>query len=198
MCCRFYAGGDFRQKLNDIMRAEGIFPSDPVYYETGQDVYPSDVSTVIIGSSGRLMTRAMHWGFSNPYKKGLIINARSETAKEKNLFAESIMKRRCLIPASGFYEWDRYKARFRFTLPGDELMLLAGFYHEEHGIPRYTMLTTEANGSMRPVHDRMPVMIGPDEIRSWIQDNEKLDGFLSRPQAGLVKEQDSGQIRMEW
>ena len=70
--------------------------------------------------------------------------------------------------------------------------------HEEQGIRRYTILTTEANDSMRPVHDRMPVMIGRDEIRSWIRDTDRLSEFLSRPQVQLVCEQDSGQIRMEF
>ena len=121
-----------------------------------------------------------------------------ETASEKNLFAESVMKRRCVIPASGFYEWDPYKARFRFTLPEGDLMLLAGFYHEEEGVPRYTILTTEANESMKPVHDRMPVIIGRDELGPWIRDNEKLSEFLGRPQVQLVREQDSGQIRMDF
>ena len=120
--------------------------------------------------------------------------------KEKNLFADSIMNRRCIIPASGFYEWDPYKARFRFSHPDDELLLLAGIYHEEHGAPdpHYTILTTQANESMIPVHDRMPVIISRDEIHPWLNDNEKLSDFLERPQLQLVCEQDSGQIRMDF
>ena len=140
----------------------------------------------------------MLWGFTNPYRKGLIINARAETVREKKLFADSIMNRRCIIPASGFYEWNPDKARFCFTDPDDELLLLAGIYHEEQGKPRYTILTTQANESMQPVHDRMPVLIRHDEIRSWIEDREKLSEFLTRPQMQLVCEQDSGQMRMDF
>ncbi len=136
--------------------------------------------------------------FTNPYRKGLIINARSETVREKNLFSDSIINRRCIIPARGFYEWDPYKARFSFTSPNDDVILLAGFYREEHGIPKYTILTTKANDSMRPVHDRMPVMIERDEIGAWIRDNDRLTEFLNRPQIQLVREQDSGQIRMDF
>jgi putative SOS response-associated peptidase YedK len=51
---------------------------------------------------------------------------------------------------------------------------------------------------MKPVHDRMPVMIGKDEIRPWLSDNEKLSEFLERPQVRLIREQDSGQIRMDF
>ena len=82
-------------------------------------------------------------------------------------------------------------------MPG-ELLFMAGFYREEQGVPRYTILTTEANESMKPVHDRMPVMIGKNEIGPWITDNEKLPEFLERPQVRLIREQDSGQIRMDF
>lgn len=198
MCGRFVIGGDFRDKLNDLIAAEGITPSDLTYRESGQDVFPSESSLVIHSGGPGLLTGEMLWGFSNPYKKGLIINARAETVREKNLFADSIMNRRCLIPASGFYEWNQYKARFRFTRPDDELLLLAGIYHEEQGNPHYTILTTQANESMIPVHDRMPVMISRDEITPWLNDNERLSDFLERPQVRLVCEQDSGQIRMDF
>ena len=198
MCCRYYYADDYRDLLDDIVMSESIKTSDRVNGTPGQDVCPSDGSTVISGNKDGLSADNMYWGFNNPYKKGLIINARAETAREKKLFSDSIAKRRIVVPASGFYEWDRYKARFRFTLPEGGLVLLAGFYHEEKGTPRYTILTTEANDSMRPVHDRMPVMIGRDEIRPWISDNERLPEFLERPQVRLVREQDSGQIRMDF
>ena len=198
MCCRYYYEDEIRERMRDLLDSQGIKPAEPLSVEPGRDVRPSDASAVICGSDDGLIASDMRWGFTNPYKKGIIINARSETAREKNLFADSIMNRRCLIPASGFYEWDQYKARFRFTLPGNELILLAGFYHEEQGFPRYTILTTEANESMKPVHDRMPVMIGRNEIRPWIRDNEMLSEFLERPQMQLLREQDSGQIRMDF
>lgn len=200
MCGRFVIGGDFRDKLNELIAAEGIIYSGLPYQESGQDVFPSESSLVIHTGDRKLLAGEMLWGFSNPYRKGLIINARAETVREKNLFADSIMNRRCLIPASGFYEWDPYKSRFRFSHPDDELLLLAGIYHEEHGAPapHYTILTTQANESMIPVHDRMPVIISRDEIHPWLNDNEKLSDFLERPQLQLVCEQDSGQIRMDF
>lgn len=198
MCGRFVIGGDFRDKLNELIAAEGILPSDLPYKESGQDVFPAE-STFVIHSGGRhLLAGEMLWGFSNPYRKGLIINARAETVQEKNLFADSIKNRRCIIPASGFYEWDPYKARFRFTDPMNELLLLAGIYHEEQGKPHYTILTTQANESMQRVHDRMPVMISREEITPWLNDNERLTGFLERPQIQLRCEQDSGQMRMDF
>ena len=198
MCCRYYYEDEIRERMRDLLDAQGIKAEGSLAVEPGRDVRPSDASAVICRREEGLAAVNMRWGFSNPYKKGLVINARAETVREKKLFCDSIENRRCIIPASGFYEWDPYKARYRFRLPGNELILLAGIYHEEQGLPRYTVLTTEANGSMKPVHDRMPVMIGRDELRSWILDNERLSEFLERPQVRLVREQDSGQIRMDF
>ena len=197
MCCRYYYEDEIRERMQDLLDSQGIKAAGELKAEPGRDVRPSDASAVIFRSGGGVLSAGgMRWGFSNPYRKGLIINARSETACEKNLFADSMAKRRCIIPASGFYEWDPYKARFRFTLPDGGLILMAGFWHEEQGTPRYTILTTEANESMEPVHDRMPVMIGRDEIGPWITEDERVSEFLERPQLRLVREQDSGQIRM--
>ena len=208
MCCRYYYE-DFEIELRELMKAEAVVKLSDFDRSktTNRDIYPSQASVTIHSAESNgghktdtLGVSEMFWGFENPYRKGLIINARSETAREKNLFAESIARRRCVIPASGFYEWDPYKARFRFSHPDDELLLLAGIYHEEHGAPapHYTILTTQANESMIPVHDRMPVIISRDEIHPWLNDNEKLSDFLERPQLQLVCEQDSGQIRMDF
>ena len=103
--------------MRDLLDSQGITAGKDLKVTPGTDVRPSDASAVICRSGSGLEAVSMRWGFSNPYKKGLIINARSETARDKNLFRESVMERRCIIPASGFYEWDPYKARFRFTLP---------------------------------------------------------------------------------
>ncbi len=202
MCCRYYYE-DFEIELRELMKAEMVVRlSELPSVKTGRrDVCPSQSAVVIHGSSrensghdGVIGASEMFWGFSNPVKKGLIINARAETAREKITFSDSIAKRRCVIPASGFYEWDAHKAKFRFTSPDGGLILFAGFYREEQGIPRYTILTTEANSSMIRVHDRMPVMIGRNEIRPWIEEDAKLSDFLGREQFPLTCEQASGQI----
>ena len=202
MCCRYYYE-DFEIELRELMRAQKVveLPERKRIDTAGRDISPSQ-SAVTLHSTGEsaggqnalIGASEMVWGFSNTAHKGLIINARAETAREKKTFADSIAKRRCVIPASGFYEWDPHKARYRFTAPDGGLLLLAGFYRREQGVPRFTILTTEANDSMIKVHDRMPVMIGREEIRPWIEDDAKLSDFLSRRQTSLVCEQDSGQI----
>ena len=200
MCGRFYAGERFRDQLEKLLLELGVPSAEPLYEAGGQDVVPSNASTVICGKEAEpaaLQTVRMGWGFENPYRKGLVINARGESAGEKTLFKESLAKRRCIIPATGFYEWDSWKARFRFTEPDGSLVLLAGLWRPEAGGPRYTILTTEANRSMTPVHDRMPVRVGYSEVLPWILDGGRTAEFLGRPQAELLCEQDEGQIRME-
>lgn len=197
MCGRFFTIGDFKDKLTRLLLAEGISEPEDLYAAEGQDVFPSNASTVICGKQSRLTAAEMYWGFTSPYRSRLIINARAETAGEKPMFAGSMRRRRCVIPASGFYEWDAFKARFRFTAEDGGLLLLAGCYREEQGQNHYTILTTEANESMRPVHDRMPVLIGRGEVRDWILDDSGTTGFLERPQPQLLREQDEGQIRLD-
>ena len=194
MCCRYYYEDQIREMMEDLRASQTIKLAEPLQVEPGRDIHPSDSSVVICREGDDLYAKNMRWGFDNPYAKGLIINARAETAMEKNLFSDSILNRRCVSPASGFYEWDPYKARYQFTSPEGGLLLLAGFYRSEQGVPRFTILTTDANDSMIKVHNRMPVMIGRDEIRPWIEDDERLPDFLSRPQVSLACEQDSGQI----
>ena len=197
MCCRYYYE-DVERELRKLLRDEKITASLRLLSEktADRDVFPSQPSLTIHSDGCGLTMSEMMWGISNPYSSGLIINARAETVREKRLFADSIAARRCVIPASGFYEWDAYKARFRFTPPDEKILLLAGFYREEQGQARYTILTTEANDSMIGVHDRMPVLIGRNEIRPWIKDDAVLSEFLTRKQTELLCEQDSGQIRM--
>ena len=199
MCCRYYYE-NFEIELRELIRAEQVVKLPQLSDEriADRDIRPSQPAvTIHAAEKGDIIAASeMVWGFSNPVNKGLIINARAETAREKRTFADSIASRRCVIPASGFYEWDPYKARFRFTAKDDKLLFLAGFYREEQGVPRYTILTTEANASMAKVHDRMPLMVSRDEIRPWIEDDAKLQEFLGRKQPELICEQDSGQIRM--
>ena len=214
MCSRFYIKKDFKEKLAALAAEEGILiPAAAARLPGGElDVHPTEAALAIAagGVAGGTVSVAgeaagnaaltlseMCWGFTAPSGQGLLINARAETAGEKYSFADSLMKRRCVIPASGFYEWDANKARYRFFAPEEELLLLAGIYREEPGGGRFTILTTDANASMAPVHDRMPLMIAADELKAWICDGSETDRFLKRGQAELVRELDAVQIGMD-
>jgi putative SOS response-associated peptidase YedK len=105
-----------------------------------------------------------------------MINARAETISEKPSFREAFKKRRCLIVADGFYEWqkiDRIKKPLRFSLKSGQPFGLAGLYEtwispEKTPISTCTIITTESNDIVRPIHDRMPVMVMKELEDLWI------------------------------
>lgn len=120
----------------------------------------------------------MHWGVTGKEKK-LVINARSETALNKPMFSDSIIHRRCIMPAAGFYEWDKEKNRVTFFRKDRSPIYLAGFYQLSENRDSFVILTTAANESMIKVHDRMPLMIEKDKVRDWLYDNDAAKELLS-------------------
>jgi putative SOS response-associated peptidase YedK len=105
-----------------------------------------------------------------------MINAVSETVFEKATYKKPILTQRCLIPSSGFYEWDQKgpnKQPYLFFLRNTELFSLAGFFvlrtdSQGHEFKSFTILTTEPNKILEPFHNRMPVIIAKDEEESWL------------------------------
>ena len=199
MCYRFYIDLFFRKKLKKDMDDGGMSLRENAFDELcrARDVHPSETALVVARPNNVLTAECMKWGFTGPVDNGLLFNARSETAGEKYTFADSFLKRRCVIPASGFYEWDRNKARFRFFREDDGLLWLAGIYREEMGLLRFTILTREAAGCMIPVHSRMPLTIEKEDIRSWISDDDSYASMIPGNPKDLVCRQDEGQISMD-
>jgi putative SOS response-associated peptidase YedK len=115
-------------------------------------------------------------------------NARAETLHLKPSFREAFRTRRCLVPASGFYEWETRDRPWLFRAPDAQPFLLAGIW-ESRILPdgrefeTCALITTEPNDLMRPIHDRMPVIIAPADAPGW------LDPRRSRPEelAGLLR-----------
>lgn len=142
-----------------------------VQIKTG-DILPSDLAPVISGNRSDINQNSlelMNWGYKNPFKKGLIINARSETILEKPLFHDDFKQRRCLIPATGFYEWDTEKRQYVFQT--DQLLYLAGIYHRFMGSNKFVILTKPPNEIVKAVHNRMPVLIPPTRKEEWLNDS---------------------------
>lgn len=199
MCYRFYIDLFFKNRVKKEFSDKGILVPAEGFAALSEprDVFPSENALVIAGSRGALSAESMGWGFSNPVSKGLLANARSESIKEKPTFRESAFLRRCAIPASGFYEWDEYKARYKFFRTDEELLWLAGIYRMENGLKRFTVLTREAAGVMVPIHPRMPVTLSSFEINTWISDAGFMDDLFRREPRYLSKVQDGGQISMD-
>jgi len=120
-----------------------------------------------------------------------LINARAETAATKPSFRSAFKSRRCLIPATGFYEWQKldpkHKQPFHIGLKDGQSFAFAGLWDEWHDpegevIESCAVLTTDANELMRPIHNRMPVILPREEYGQWLdpslQDQEALQRLL--------------------
>ncbi|WP_425487808.1 SOS response-associated peptidase [Natronomonas salina] len=137
-----------------------------------------------------------HWA-EDPQESSRPINARSETAAEKPMFRDAFEKRRCLVLSSGFYEWQEQigasKQPYRICLEDGEPFAFAGLWEhwEQGGTTKntVTILTTDANEQMAPIHDRMPVMLEPNEEETWLgaDDEGELESVLDPYEGGDLR-----------
>jgi putative SOS response-associated peptidase YedK len=109
--------------------------------------------------------------FGYPLNGKLIINARAETVFEKKLFKDAAVSRRVVIPVSGFYEWNQDKEKFTFKAKDGGLLFFAGLFDIFNDKTSFVIITTEANDSMQPVHDRMPLIVPKDKIGEWFSED---------------------------
>lgn len=164
----------------------------------GYNIAPTQpVPTIRASRDSRREFDYLYWGLIPSWSKdptigARMINARSETVTEKPSFRTAFKRRRCLIVADGFYEWQKLgskKQPYYFQLADHQIFGFAGLWEHWHSpegdeIQSCTILTTAANELMRSVHDRMPVILHPQDYDLWldptIQTDERLN-FLLRP-----------------
>ncbi len=154
------------------------------------EIRPTDVAAVLApDKNGRPAVFPMIWGFSADGLSAPIVNARIETAAVKPMFRDSWSCRRCIIPASNYFEWEHYttpngksKAGDKFAIKpkGSDMTYLAGLYRFEMRqglrLPVFTVLTKEPTEQLRRIHDRMPLMLPESAVDQWIrQDSDPAD-----------------------
>ncbi len=148
-------------------------PTRPL--KTEGEIFPGDRVPVVCRSrSGALAAFAMEWGYNLPDGRRLI-NARVETAAEKPTFRDGMRERRCLMPMSAYYEWERRgrsRAKYRIAPEDGALNCLAGVYRFEDGRPVFAVLTMEAAEEIAFIHDRMPVVVRYADREAWLQRGE--------------------------
>ena len=140
----------------------------------------------------------LQWGFPGFDKGKLLTNARAESVKDRPTFADSYAARRCVLPAAGFYEWDKKKEKVIFTVPENRILYLAGIYRPYGEEKRFVVLTREANASMAPVHDRMPLILSREEVRPWVNGGNEADDILAKVLPKLRAERPYEQMTFEW
>lgn len=145
------------------------------------NIAPTQTVPVIFNQSPRQLSLA-RWGLLPFWAKdekigASLINARSETVATKPAFRSAFKKRRCLIPADGFYEWQKTpggKLPHRFTLKDGDLFSFAGLWEEwtppgsTEPLRTCSIITTQANELVAPVHDRMPVILPKEQESTWL------------------------------
>ena len=175
MCGRYYiAQDDLSDELSRIID-ELNRKKTPEGLKTSGEIFPSDIVPVLANSRKQdVQPFAMRWGYAFPNGRP-IINARSETAAEKPMFRDGMRQRRCVIPASHYFEWARRgAARTKYAIrPAHaDTMYLAGIYHlENHDgviVPAFTILTRDAASGIVFIHPRMPVLLPPDATADWL------------------------------
>lgn len=144
-----------------------------------KDIYPTNDAVVLRTNQKNVISDEMKWGLPGYQQKGVIFNARCESVLQKKMFSESVINRRCIIPARGFYEWDAMKNKITFERPDSKMIFMAGIWKpfEQN---RFVILTTKANQSMAEVHDRMPLILEKTEINDWLFSQNKIDYFLHK------------------
>ncbi|MGE0608592.1 MAG: SOS response-associated peptidase [Pirellulales bacterium] len=191
MCGRF----TLRTSAADVAAALDV-PSLPLF-EPRYNIAPTqNVAVVRQTDDAPRECLPMRWGLvpswaENPAIGNKLLNARSETAAQKPSFRQAFKRRRCLIPADGFYEWQkqgRQKQPFYIHRADDRPFALAGLWEHwdksDQVLLSCTILTTSANGLMAQLHDRMPVILGPDDYAQWLdpaQDSADVLQPLLRP-----------------
>ena len=201
MCGRFYVDEGTAREIERVIRGVDLRIQK---MRTG-DIYPSQSAGILTCHSQQknplsagpaaekspaLELNEMHWGFPQYQKKGLLINAKAETALERRTFRENVLHRRCVIPARQFYEWDSDKNKVTFFREDRPVLFMAGFYNRFQDEVRFIILTTQANASVSPVHNRMPLVLDEGELEDWVYDDKFTEYVLHKTPTELRREQE--------
>jgi putative SOS response-associated peptidase YedK len=185
-------------EINKIVAEIGMkYDGKGLTMKTGE-IFPTDNAPIVSLENGKPSILLMKWGFPKWDGKGVVINARSETAAQKQMFAEPLARRRCVIPSTGFFEWEKLegkaKQKFRFNTADSPMLYMAGLYtdyndqnEDKQLTSRFVILTRQANDSISDIHDRMPVILYKDEIRRWLTDLTFANNIMNRDSVRIIR-----------
>jgi putative SOS response-associated peptidase YedK len=195
MCSRYFLDADgniiaytFRVPENDAVRKR-------------YNIAPTQAAPVIrrTKEGDGCEIAMLRWGLVPFWAKDLaagnkMINARSEGIEEKPAFRQAFQKRRCIVPATGFYEWMGAPGRkqpYAVTFPHHPVFGFAGLWERWHPaagdpVDTFTIITTDANQTVARIHDRMPVVIPPDQVEAWLSGDAAEARRLLKPFEGAT------------
>lgn len=168
--------------MEELMMRYFINDTAIIHYAPMYNIAPMEMVPAIINDGSKNRLGELRWGLLPSWAKedknaGKMINARSETVLEKASFKRLIRTRRCIIPADGFYEWqkkDNKKQPMRIMMRDGAIFSMAGLYDiwtspEGNKISTCTVITTAPNRLMADIHDRMPVILRPEDEEEWLK-----------------------------
>ena len=161
-----------------------------LWKKTGE-FYPSDL---LLAIDNRNNVTLMKWGYDIFNRK--VINTRIESIRDKKIYTSDYISHRCLIPASGFYEWDRDRNKVAFSLPDSGPLFLAGIYTLDRNRESFVILTTSANRSMEGIHDRMPIILTARDVMNWLFEPDRTRELLHKVPPKLTAKREYEQISL--
>jgi putative SOS response-associated peptidase YedK len=194
MCGRYTAAKNF----NELIKLVGVVMSRVPFFAPRYNIAPTQLAPVIFNERHQPGVKLMRWGLIPSWAKdesvgNALINARSETLQSRNAFRVAFKKRRCLIPADSFYEWQQREGKrqpFRVMLKSGEPFCFAGLWERwikppaagkfdtdldeapaSETIESFTIITRAASAAIAPLHDRMPVIMAPNHFGWWLKDD---------------------------
>ncbi|NCB52255.1 MAG: SOS response-associated peptidase [Clostridia bacterium] len=185
MCGRYYIEPDERlERLHELFaEAQRKADREGIAMKTGE-IFPSDVAPIIANGKDQ-MPKAfpMRWGLPRPGGSGLVINARSETAATRPMFRESARLRRCLVPATNYFEWEHKageKVKYAIRPSDSKLFYMGGLYivPKEANLALFVILTRTPVESIAFIHDRMPVIVPQGRISEWLSPQVGFDELM--------------------
>jgi len=199
MCGRYGRRGD-KQRIAEWMQAHDIGVFDDSYFAPSFNVAPQSLQPIVRldAETGRRELTIMRWGLVPFWAKDAkiaysTINAKAETVSTSPTFREALKRRRCLVPADLFYEWKKVDAKtkqpYAIALKDGDLFAFAGLWEawkdKATGETKetYTVITTDPNEMMEPLHNRMPVILALNDYERWMApaDPAQLPVDLLRP-----------------
>jgi len=181
MCARF-------ERLFDSEELEKRYRAAADRYSFGrrEQVYPTDETPIVRMEDGAVHIHGMKWGFNPEYLKKPVINARCETLAEKPMFRKALVSKRCIVPASAFYEWEAVasgKVRRKIGSPSEKIISLAALYEsfkQPDGVlqERFVIVTTDASEYVSSIHERMPLILAKEQEHDWLSPVSRLDDIF--------------------
>jgi putative SOS response-associated peptidase YedK len=188
MCGRFTQTRSWRELVELYRLADGL---EPLHVPPRYNIAPTQDVPVVRrrADAGERELALLRWGLIHSRAKDMgigarMINARAETVHEKPAFRSAFRQRRCLVVADGFYEWQKQprgpKQPYFITVAGDRSFAFAGLWERWNAaggpvVETCTIVTTQANELLRPIHDRMPVILTAETSDSWLDTSLPLE-----------------------